>query len=357
MFGIFRFILAMNVMIFHVLAIKIIGPYAVYTFFVLSGFLMTTIMHKTYGYTANGLMKYAANRALRLFPIYWFLLLLIFLAIFIIGEQSSLAYHSAMKIPRNLSEWLANIFLVYPEFKPVQYPVRLSPPSWALSIELFFYLLIGLGMTQTKKISLFIFSLSLILVIYQIVIGKGIGYGNVLEASLPFSLGGVIFHYKYKLKALIDILPPNRVLIVGLSALCLNMFFAMYIQSLTEQTFLFLATWKIGALCTLFNIFCSGFVIISLYYSKSQNTVLKKLDRELGDLSYPLYIFHTAAAWIVATWLYKDNMVNFREPNPLVFIFALLLTIFVCWITNKFINEWIESIRANIKSDKVKIKV
>jgi peptidoglycan/LPS O-acetylase OafA/YrhL len=69
LFGIFRFTLALNVMIFHVMAIKVIGPYAVYSFFILSGFLMTTIMKNTYGYTVSGFKSYAYNRLLRIFPI------------------------------------------------------------------------------------------------------------------------------------------------------------------------------------------------------------------------------------------------------------------------------------------------
>ena len=65
MFGVFRLILAFNVVAFHIAGIPTIGRYAVYSFFILSGFLMATIMHKTYGYDVQGLKKYALNVTVR----------------------------------------------------------------------------------------------------------------------------------------------------------------------------------------------------------------------------------------------------------------------------------------------------
>ena len=91
--GIYRFLLALNVVIFHLLGVPAIGPFAVFSFFVLSGFLMTLIMKETYGYSLSGLSKYAMNRFLRLFPSYWVLLLITILAIGLVGNSNSKAFH------------------------------------------------------------------------------------------------------------------------------------------------------------------------------------------------------------------------------------------------------------------------
>jgi len=48
-----------------------IGFYMVFGFFVLSGYLMTFIMHKKYGYSVRGVGAYALNRFLRIYPLYW----------------------------------------------------------------------------------------------------------------------------------------------------------------------------------------------------------------------------------------------------------------------------------------------
>ena len=72
MFGIWRTLLAIEVVAYHILPLPLIGRYAVFSFFVLSGFLMTEIMQRAYGYTPGGSVRYLANRALRLLPSYWF---------------------------------------------------------------------------------------------------------------------------------------------------------------------------------------------------------------------------------------------------------------------------------------------
>ena len=51
MFGTYRTALAMMVVMLHYAKLAYIGNYAVFGFFALSGYLMTFIMHKNYGYT------------------------------------------------------------------------------------------------------------------------------------------------------------------------------------------------------------------------------------------------------------------------------------------------------------------
>ena len=354
MFGIFRFILAVNVMIYHLLAIEVIGPYAVYSFFVLSGFLMTIIMNETYGYSLSGLKRYAQNRCLRLFPIYWFLLILILGVIWLVGEPFSTAYHPNMKVPDTISQWLANLFLVYPNSAPVNYDVRLSPPSWALSIELFFYLLIGIGITKTRTVSVIVFFASLIVAIYSIFGGNGLGYGTLVEASLPFSLGGILFHFRSDLKYVIHKLPSNCFLVVSSILLCSNLLFAIYLSDTLQPSILNTAVWKLKVLCVLSNMIISCFVIIGLYYFKPQNRFLKRLDRELGDLSYPLYIFHTAGGCIISWLLVNENINEVEESGVLLFSYSFIFTILVCWLSNFIINGRVEALRKRVKQSLVR---
>jgi peptidoglycan/LPS O-acetylase OafA/YrhL len=53
MFGFFRTLLALAVVVEHLGPAHYVGPYAVFGFYVLSGYLMTLIMHETYGHTAG----------------------------------------------------------------------------------------------------------------------------------------------------------------------------------------------------------------------------------------------------------------------------------------------------------------
>ena len=71
--GSWRFFLAFLVVISHLWKDMIGGPaaYAVWGFYVLSGYLMTLVLNEKYGPSINGLKRYAYNRFLRIYPLYW----------------------------------------------------------------------------------------------------------------------------------------------------------------------------------------------------------------------------------------------------------------------------------------------
>ena len=71
MLGTYRVILALMVVFQHLGKSYQLGAYAVFTFFVISGYLMTYILNENYGYSLRGRMKYLLNRILRIYPVYW----------------------------------------------------------------------------------------------------------------------------------------------------------------------------------------------------------------------------------------------------------------------------------------------
>jgi peptidoglycan/LPS O-acetylase OafA/YrhL len=330
MFGIFRFVLAVNVVIYHVLGVPAIGPYAVYSFFVLSGFLMTMIMQETYGYSLKGFKSYAINRFLRLFPVYWALLFIIVIVILIVGESFSLAFHPKMIIPNEPSSWMANLFMVYPSFEPSLYPVRLAPATWALTIELFFYLTIGLGLSKSKQLTTMWFLLSLSWVLWTNFSNSewGIGYGDIIVASLPFSLGALVYHYKSLLNSII-----SKVGIVPILTLfTLNILVVAISYYIVGDKF-----WFFNALGEWVNLIFSGLVTI-LLLEHGRSFLPKKIDRYLGDLSYPIYIFHWSGASL-ASWLIGSNHKGW------IFLWGLSLTILVSIFVNRVVNDNVEKLR------------
>jgi peptidoglycan/LPS O-acetylase OafA/YrhL len=265
------------------------------------------------------------------------------------GVKFSANYHPAMTIPTSIGRWLANIFLIYPGLNPVTYDVRLSPPSWALSIELLFYLLIGLGALRTKLTSIIMFILGSSSVAFSVVQGTGMGYGTLYEAALPFSVGGLIFHYQIYITDLVKNWPKH--LFAGISFLLLisNIIFALLVEYKIESSTFGLANWKVSTLCTLFNILASSLVIVALYNLKTNNINLKRIDRFLGDLSYPLYIFHTTAAAAVVYLVFSGTITEPAKTSFPVFVIALIFTLIVCIIGNVVLNKPIELIRERVK--------
>lgn len=350
MFGIYRFILALNVMLFHVLQTPAIGPLAVYSFFILSGFLMTTIMHKSYGYSIDGFKRYSTNRFLRLYPTYWFLIAIIILIIFIVGEEFALASHSKMKIPTTLGEWLANIGMMFIQFNPVEYSPRLAPPTWALTIEIFFYIAIGLGISKNKKLTWSWFTASVLyIVLRNLYTGYylEVGYGSILSASLPFSVGSLIYHYQIPLVTLIkksSHLEKGIILFFCLNVLLIPLL--KYSPSFVAELF----TWRAGVIVTWLNIPLSALMTIILFNTRTKRDTVKSIDNCLGDLSYPLYIFHTTAACL-ATWIFVKFGFSSKDEHILpIFVLSFVITIAVSQLSEELINKRVNKIRQKFKT-------
>lgn len=172
---------------------------------------MTTILYGTYGYNFAGFKKYALNRFLRLYPVYWTLVVISALFVGFVGDEFSTAFHPKMQIPTAPIDIVENLTLAYPSFTPVDYPVRLSPATWALTLEMIFYFLIGLGLSRSLMVTSIWFAASLGYLFYNIIsVGNmTIGYGNVLSASLHFSMGGMIYWYKEEIKRVMVGLTSN----------------------------------------------------------------------------------------------------------------------------------------------------
>ena len=336
MFGVYRFILAVNVVIYHVLDVASIGPYAVYSFFVLSGFLMTMIMNESYGYSLDGFKRYALNRFLRLYPVYWCLLLIGICIILLIGNDVSGVFHAKMILPNDFASAIANVTMIYPAFEPVTYPVRISPATWALSIEIVFYILIGLGLSKSPVIS----SLWLILSFSWVAVTvykSGylfLEYGNVIQASLPFSIGAWIYHYQALVAKLIQII-RGRTIVFLYSA---NIVFVVLCQIFIPDK-----AWFVSMLGTWVNLLLSALMTIVLF-KFGGHYFSKKVDRFFGDLSYPVYLFHWSSVALVS-WVITDDM----SKGLLVFLLGLGLTILVSMGVNKYINDYVEHIRTRVR--------
>jgi peptidoglycan/LPS O-acetylase OafA/YrhL len=193
MLGTLRFVLALLVVMNHLWlpTANKVGAHAVIGFYVVSGFLMTSILCETY-IGPGGRVRYFANRFLRLFPGYWFVVLLS-----LAGLVAYPGYfgnvHSAIRIPQTGYEWLQNATL----FDLIYAPLRLVPPAWSLSVEWVFYILIGVGISSRAGWTIAWWLASGTYTIFLIMTGATFGdrYTPPVAASLFFSTGAVIYHW------------------------------------------------------------------------------------------------------------------------------------------------------------------
>ena len=290
MFGIWRTLLALEVVATHLISMKIFGPYAVVAFFVLSGFLMTLIMQGSYGYTQQGRWRFATNRALRLLPAHWFACAVALALIAILPAFAS-AYHPALTAPQTASEWLSNLTLIYPSLYPQEVFPRLSPATWALTVEIFWYALIALGLSRTKTSTLLWLSASagywLAALLFDV--GQHAVYGSIMGGSLPFAIGAAAYHFRAELETTIGRRWETLAgLVLGRWGLCLAML-ALYAFGDLD--------WRVRAIGNVVNALLAAGTVVYLFGTKMP---WRSLDKRIGDFSYPIYLLHWPAGMIAA---------------------------------------------------------
>jgi peptidoglycan/LPS O-acetylase OafA/YrhL len=295
-------------------------------------------MKENYGYNLLGFKLYAFNRFLRLFPLHWVLLIIAFIIVLLVGDDFASAYNGSFGIPRDVTSTLANITLIYPSFHPIEVAPRLSPASWALTVEIFYYILIGIGISKTKKFTIIWAISSLLYWIFQIFNQPGFiaGYGSFAEAYLPFSIGALTYYFKQEIWTLTQRFLRKPTIVLS-TLFLINLFVSILYNSIAMQI-----------LTTYLNIILTIGLIIALLFEK-KNIVSKQIDRHLGDLSYPLYLFHWSAACLCSWFIWDAPVKGLSYEGIIVFSVALLLTVVISFVLNITVNNQINKIRQAVK--------
>ena len=339
MFGIWRTLLAIEVVAFHLLLVPLIGAYAVFSFFVLSGFLMTEIVQRTYGYRLVGFARYIGNRALRLLPSYWFALLATMLVIAALGTENVYLYHKVIGFPETLRDWLQNISMLFLNWLPKEEQPRLVPLAWALTVEIFYYVAIGLGASRTRITSFVWLFLSLA---YVVVIrrihpeGGEYLYAAIPAGSLPFAVGALGWHYQSAVRTLLKRvrLGDARVLVIGRWVLYGGIMLALTVTG-----------WRwLAMFGNWLNILASALIVVALFSVKPTQS-WRRIDKTVGDFSYPIYLLHLQMGLLAGVILYGVP----TKSGPWVFIVGLAFTIALAAICARLIDPAVEQLRRRIR--------
>jgi peptidoglycan/LPS O-acetylase OafA/YrhL len=287
MLDVYRFILALCVVQGHLAGAGRSAPglswQAVFSFYVLSGFLMTLILNHDYGFTAGGLVRFAINRWLRLFPIYYAVIGLTAVYIALIGPLNQL--NGAIALPTSASALFANLSIVtLTSFDFAPEMQRLSPTTWSLAIEIFCYFLLAAYFAQSRARLVFMLIVGVGVAAVQIFIDfdqPDYGFQNhysVLQAGLiPFSLGGLGYFYRGA------------------------RFYHFSGAKLALLGVLFLANFALGCWSD-FHKYVSGLYVVAvlnllLVPMLFTQTAKHSWQKILGGLSYPIFLCH----WFVGT--------------------------------------------------------
>ncbi len=307
------------------------GMYAVFGFYVVSGYLMTAILRETYGFSTKGSLRFWANRLLRLFPAYYCVALLSLGLVLAFPGQAA-RFHDAFSTHVRALDVLGNSFLFpYPFYRQ---RFRLVPPSWSLGVELSCYVVLWLFTARSVACSAVSFGLACGYAMYTAGVGLDWSsrYYPVRAAILPFSIGSLLFFYRVPVKrALAGRL--GLALAVTAAALVINLVVAFVPTRYAHSAGFYV---NLGLMACL---------VAELASLDPLTDAVRRVDGMLGKLSYPVFLVHWSVAFAVTLlWEFarKRSLTLLAVSYPLVIACAVLLV--------RYLDEPVQHLRTTIRT-------
>lgn len=330
MLGAYRFFLALMVVAQHAGGARGAGGFAVFAFFVLSGYLMTHVMHGTYGYTLGGFANFAVNRFLRIYPLYWLACLLAVAILFTANNETVARVAGGMGIPNSPENLLANLSLV---LSNKTYPLLITP-AWTLAVEVLFYLLIGLGISKTRTGTVVWLGVGAIyaLLANLMNLGGDFTYFSPFSASLPFAVGALVFHCRgWAAKLPHRLRTPRACALLAVMQLVLWWASQAASDAVRYEVFLYVS------------VVLNAVTLAALLGLKPGTALSARRDARLGKLSYPIYLTHTALTLWVADWF------SFDGPSALLLLIVTPCTIGVSLLLVALVEDPLDRLRHRLK--------
>jgi peptidoglycan/LPS O-acetylase OafA/YrhL len=360
--GLLRFILALAVLSIHsgkLLGIPFLpGNIAVEAFFIISGFYMSMIITEKYSKLVNGYKLFITNRFMRLYPIYWIVLILsvaFSMVVFRFSKSSTDVINDYITYQHLLNplSWIyiisTNIIIIgqdillflkatktgYLTFtinpftsSPKLYQFLFIQPGWSLGIEIVFYIISPFFIKIKSRILV-----GLILLIAAV---KFIAYINGYSFDpwnyrfFPFELMWFligIISYRIYLKTKQMKIKSSVKYIVFSGAIFSTLFLNVIdFSKIIEILYLLYIAFSIPIIFNLTKTF--------------------KFDRWIGDFSYPVYISHLLFTKIALILLPKLGI-----SNSLLSSIVVISTCVFSYVLIELVGNKIERYRARRVKD------
>ena len=329
MFGFYRYLLAHMVILSHMWRELNYwaGAYAVFGFYMLSGYLMSFVLNEVYGNGFTGRINFLTNRALRIYPMY-LLVLVVSICVVLLAPELSSQVNSALVLPFNITEWLHNIFIIGLNGEKA----RLVPVAWSLDVELTFYVLMALCLARNRYVVYVWLGLSVAYTLYMIWAGYvwRDRYFSAAAASLPFSIGATIFMVRARIS--------GHGYWHAVAAAILFILNLAYADLLWDDP-------KVGGFYLSLGI--GIYLLVSLIGLSEKNIpkILKSADKVCGDLAYPIFLCH----WPVAVLVVLFGFAAEKPEGWELFLACALITNVVAFVFHYLVEERVNKLRYRIR--------
>lgn len=352
--GILRFLLAISVVLNHSSSIFgfsfVGGQVAVQAFYIISGFYMSLILNEKYIGINNSYKLFITNRFLRLYPLYWVVLLLtilISIAVIVYSNGTKFGYFANYVLYYDKMDIVSFIFLIFTNLflflqdtvmflgletstgnlfftsnfantSPLLYQFLFVPQAWTIGVEITFYLIAPFIVRQKL---IYIFSLIILSISLRVLLSFH-GFNadpwsyRFFPTELVFFLMGIVAYRIYKKYQFSQI---NKLYLVANLSLLISI----------TVTYSFINfEWKYYIYLFLFFISLPFIFILTKKW---------KRDSFIGELSYPIYISHL----FVLTCL---SALKVTKIGNLGLILSFLTILFAI-AANQLVTKRIEKIR------------
>jgi peptidoglycan/LPS O-acetylase OafA/YrhL len=316
------------------------GEMAVEIFFMISGFYMSLVLTGKYR-NADATIRtqdFYVARALRIFPAYW--AVLAFMCVWTIAERAAIIKH-AIELGPVYTAWavFSNIFILGQDALlfakvtdagtvlvdalgrvpiPQPYHLALIAPAWTLSLELMFYCLAPWFSRRSTAFIVSIIALSSVarFTAYQAGYDGDPWRYRFFPFELALFLAGMLSHRMYisgKLRkwryatglpvmlVVLAIVPDIRISHISV----------------------------IGS----FTLLSAFFALPRIFHWKKNS----KIDRAVGELSYPVYLIHLPVLIVCSKWLSGQN----EWFDALVILICVLCSsIALEYINTRYLDDW-----------------
>ncbi len=336
--GLLRFLLAFTVVVHHSFPLRM-GAWAVYSFFILSGYWIARMWQEKYANTRQAPITFLYSRWCRLAPVFFVSLILAFV--------SSNFIPGAPLLPQHLTEWaLRQIPIIGSKSAG-----NILPPTWSLDVEMQFYLaftaLMFLNGSKWRGVVNWLVvalaSVSIYLVVKELNTGMMGNHSSSLSIYFwLFAIG--MWIYKARWVPSLTTASVSASAFVAVTALLLLLPFTRdaiwtrgstqteaAVMGATDPRWIVQAWWVVGA------------IVFAPFIAWNVRQKSDAWDRVLGNWAYPLYLFH----WIPRDWYYSQ--VNWAAPywhNILLLAANFAGALGGSWLILKLIDQPTDRLRA-----------
>lgn len=312
--GVFRLALALIVVIYHLSKYMFLGGFAVYCFFILSGYWVVRMYSEKYNSLKMATLKFYASRIIRIYPLYIAMTLLtIFMnIIFRAGYMDLLKSFNPIN-------WITIFGLIGYNTGP-----WIIPPAWSLDIEMQFYIIvpvIWLIISRLKMTTLFLFLAFLIWFNFCFNIFE---IGTVYKHTvMPFLFYFILGAKLYLNPDLFSKKQVNIGVLLFIIIIVLHYIFPALRVKVIEKTDLIYFE-QINLLLPL---------LLLPFISYNLKVKSDKKDRMYGNLSYTIYLFH----WVlIVPYNYYFSNLGFAQRFPFALIYILATVVMSNYILKYF---------------------